>query len=66
MADALIKYETIDRDQIDDVMAGRPPRPPADWTDQDRGVKATASESAVVKGKKPDTDTTIGGPAGEH
>jgi cell division protease FtsH len=66
MADALIKYETIDRDQIDDVMAGRPPRPPADWTDQDRGVKATASESAVVKGKKPDADTTIGGPAGEH
>ena len=66
MADALIKYETIDRDQIDDVMAGRPPRPPADWTDQDRGVKTTASESAVVKEKKPDTDTTIGGPAGEH
>jgi cell division protease FtsH len=29
MADALMRYETIDREQIDDIMAGRPPRPPA-------------------------------------
>ena len=28
MADALIKYETIDAGQIDDIMDGRPPRPP--------------------------------------
>ena len=28
MADALMKYETIDADQIDDIMAGKPPRPP--------------------------------------
>jgi len=27
MADALIKYETIDAGQIDDIMEGRPPRP---------------------------------------
>ncbi|WP_366055917.1 ATP-dependent zinc metalloprotease FtsH [Immundisolibacter sp.] len=26
MADALIRFETIDKDQIDDIMAGRPPR----------------------------------------
>ena len=30
MADALIKYETIDSEQIDDIMAGRPPREPVD------------------------------------
>lgn len=30
MADALIEYETLDRDQVSDIMAGRPPRPPAD------------------------------------
>ncbi len=31
MADALMRYETLDADQIDDLMAGREPRPPADW-----------------------------------
>ena len=32
MADALLQYETIDAHQIDDIMAGRVPGPPADWT----------------------------------
>ncbi|QOW22728.1 ATP-dependent zinc metalloprotease FtsH [Novilysobacter avium] len=31
MADALLEYETIDALQIDDIMAGRKPNPPADW-----------------------------------
>jgi cell division protease FtsH len=31
MADALLQYETIDAHQIDDIMAGRVPGPPADW-----------------------------------
>ncbi|WP_024298072.1 ATP-dependent zinc metalloprotease FtsH [Methylomicrobium lacus] len=30
MADALMKWETIDKAQIDDLMAGRDPRPPMD------------------------------------
>jgi cell division protease FtsH len=32
MAHALLEWETIDADQIDDIMNGRPPRPPKDWT----------------------------------
>jgi cell division protease FtsH len=32
MANALLEWETIDGDQIDDIMAGKPPRPPKDWT----------------------------------
>jgi len=32
MAKALLEWETIDTEQIDDIMAGRPPRPPKDWT----------------------------------
>ena len=32
MANALLEYETIDTAQIDDIMEGRPPRPPKDWT----------------------------------
>jgi cell division protease FtsH len=32
MAKALLEWETIDTDQLDDIMAGREPRPPKDWT----------------------------------
>jgi cell division protease FtsH len=28
----LLEWETIDGDQIDDIMAGRPPRAPKDWS----------------------------------
>ena len=33
MVDALLEYETIDRPQIDDIMAGRKPSPPSNWND---------------------------------
>jgi cell division protease FtsH len=32
MAKALLEWETIDGEQLDDIMAGKPPRPPKDWT----------------------------------
>ncbi|MCW5633628.1 MAG: cell division protein FtsH, partial [Rubrivivax sp.] len=32
MAQSLLEWETIDGDQIDDIMAGKAPRPPKDWT----------------------------------
>jgi cell division protease FtsH len=32
MASALLEWETIDGEQIDDIMNGKPPRPPKDWT----------------------------------
>ncbi len=32
MANALLEWETIDTEQIDDIMEGRTPRPPKDWT----------------------------------
>ena len=35
MKDALMEYETIDADMIDDIMKGEKPRPPADWSDTD-------------------------------
>ncbi len=35
MAEALIKYETIDANQIDAIMNGEDPGPPADWTEPD-------------------------------
>jgi cell division protease FtsH len=36
MAEALLQYETIDAAQIDDIMAGREPGPPADWAKSGR------------------------------
>jgi cell division protease FtsH len=32
MAKALLEWETIDAEQIDDIMAGKAPRPPKDWS----------------------------------
>jgi cell division protease FtsH len=61
MANALIKYETIDDGQIRDIMAGREPKPPADW--QDTG----GSEPQGGKSRpEPDAPGTIGGPAVEN
>src|SRR5690606_8008693 len=62
MKDALMEYETIDSDQIDDIMDGRKPRPPAEWSDRDSGsgsARATAADDLVK-------DKPIGGPASEH
>jgi cell division protease FtsH len=36
MAEALLQYETIDARQIDDIMNGREPGPPADWAKSGR------------------------------
>ena len=48
MASALLKYETIDADQIDDIMAGAKPRAPKDWTDDD--VSKKESKKTPIKG----------------
>ena len=65
MADALMKYETIDTEQIADIMAGKAPRPPDGWDDHEpMGGGGSSSESSSSEGKK---DGTIGGrPASEH
>ncbi len=31
MAAALMKYETVDEEQLKDIMAGRMPQAPSDW-----------------------------------
>jgi len=58
MADALMKYETIDAEQIDDIMAGRTPREPRDWT----GGTGTPPPP-VIQDERP--ETPIGGPAAD-
>lgn len=60
MADALMKYETIDAEQIDDIMAGRTPREPRDWS----GGNGNSGTPAAPVGPRP--ETPIGGPAADH
>ncbi len=58
MADALIRYETIDSSQIDQIMDGQEPDPPQDWNESDAGPSGDESDSSG-KDQRP----TIGGPA---
>jgi cell division protease FtsH len=39
MAEALLQYETIDAHQIDEIMEGRRPGPPADWENAGKGSR---------------------------
>jgi cell division protease FtsH len=45
MAKALIEWETIDAEQIDDIIAGKEPRPPKDWTPRNPTVGGTGGSS---------------------
>jgi len=62
MADALMRYETIDAEQIDDIMNDRTPRPPADWNGDSSGDSHGGGQSADSK----ESTGPIGDPAGEH
>ena len=67
MAAALIRYETIDVEQIKDIMEGREPRPPQDWSDD----SPPGGDSQVVDDENdgeqsPSGSGSIGGPASLH
>jgi cell division protease FtsH len=68
MAEALIKYETIDSDQIDDIMSGRTPRAPEGWDDDEASGAggAEVTNAGTSPGGGSTGDGHIGGPAGEH
>src|SRR5262249_37154951 len=59
MAQAWIKYETIDESQIKDIMEGRDPKPPADWDD-------TPTPTSGKPREREKTETPIGKPASQH
>ena len=64
MAEALVKYETIDMSQIQEIMAGNPPSPPADWDSLQTLDKKNPNDrdKKPVNGKPPSVEH----PAGEH
>ncbi|MBT7542791.1 MAG: ATP-dependent zinc metalloprotease FtsH [Gammaproteobacteria bacterium] len=49
MSEALMTYETIEREQIDDIMLGIKPRPPKDWDDKDDNDKTTTDSKKNIK-----------------
>ncbi|MGL4668132.1 MAG: ATP-dependent zinc metalloprotease FtsH [Saezia sp.] len=61
MANALLEWETIDIEQLDDIMAGKPPRPPSEGsfkevTKQNPPRDDDAGGAAVVVDEKPKDD----------
>ena len=67
MADALMKYETLDAGQLDAVMEGREPELPSDWdNDPDTGSEGDAKGEAAQAAKDQGSSSPIGGPVREH
>ncbi|MAG42804.1 MAG: ATP-dependent metalloprotease [Oceanospirillaceae bacterium] len=69
MKDALMEYETIDSDQIDDIMSGTKPRPPKGWGDGSGGSPAMSADEPAEKESRDmasDDDDVAGEPAGER
>lgn len=63
MAEALVKYETIDAEQIDDIMSGKPPREPKDWEDKTPPADTQKTRDVQRHGRK---SGKYGEPASDH
>jgi cell division protease FtsH len=67
MTEALMKYETIGVDQIDQIMQGKVPEPPKDWDDNgSEGGKKAKAEPSDDSSKESGDSSSIGGPAELH
>ena len=66
MKDALMEYETIDSEQVDDLMARKPVRPPHDWHDSDFSSSSGSSSGGSATPSDGDANESVGGPASEH
>lgn len=68
MSDALMKYETLDRHQIDDLMNRKEVRKPDNW-DQDKNSGKPSGTATVDKDVESKTEEAnkpqVGGPAEE-
>ena len=64
MKDALLEYETIDKVQIDEIMAGRKPSPPESWDDKGSDTTPKVDESETGNGDLG--AGPVGDPAPDH
>ncbi|MGD0466104.1 MAG: ATP-dependent zinc metalloprotease FtsH [Gammaproteobacteria bacterium] len=58
MAKALLKYETIDADQVADIMAGKDPREPVDWNDISKDGGNTIDGNKIKSEDSKDVNTS--------
>jgi len=64
MTDALMKYETLDSDQLDQLMAREEISEPKDWENDDESGSGKASSTEKGKaGADKNSKPTVGGPA---
>jgi cell division protease FtsH len=61
IAEALVEYETLNNEQIGDIMSGAKPRPPSDG-----GTKASRDNNERTPNVRSPRAPNIGGPAEEH
>ena len=66
MADALMKYETIDSDQIDIIMEGKVPGPPRDWSDDETKPSGKSGDASGKSEADDDPDPDLPDPAKLH
>lgn len=66
MKDALMEYETIDADQVDDLMERRKVRPPRDWNDDDFNSHLREKDEKEKGNSDDNPADPIGGPANTH
>jgi cell division protease FtsH len=67
MTEALMKYETIDTEQINQIMEGKVPSPPSDWDDNNSGGgKKAKDETADDIAESSEDKPSIGGTAEQH
>jgi len=67
MTEALMRYETIDTKQIDQIMDGKIPDPPSDWDDSGSdGGQKTKTDSSADSESKPEDKPSIGDTAEQH
>jgi cell division protease FtsH len=66
MADALMKYETIDADQIDTIMEGKEPGPPRDWSDDETRPSGKDGDASGKSEADDEPDPDLPDPAKLH
>ena len=64
MTKNLLEWETLESDQIDQIMAGDEPRPPAPSSDGDPPITGSDAESGGAASEKPGINPNIDLPAG--
>ena len=58
MAKALLEWETIDGEQLDDIIAGKDPRPPKDWSPRNASVGSNGGSNGGTPVVNPDPAPT--------